>query len=184
MAANHEASFRMPPPFTERSLLQGSPFLREGTGVPSPRRGVSSETPPSQGEKDFSQSSPPWREHVCNMLPKETVRGSCNCRLYTPSTIPPVPLPPGPTETYYGKPRLPFQLHQQANLLRPCTCMHSLPHTCVCRFQQPVQNTVFIGNEHLSGSQITVSFLAVTLPSPFHVVGKPISKPKPTKKRR
>ncbi len=171
MAANHEASFRMPPPFTERSLLQGSPFLREGTGVPSPRRGVSSETPLPRERRTFHSPPLPGESMSVTCSPKRRCAGAA-----TAVSIPPVPLPPGPTETYYGKPRLPFQPHQQANLLRPCTFMHSLPHTCVCRFQQPVQNTVFIGNEYLSGPQTTASFLSVTLPSPFHVVGKLISK--------
>lgn len=77
------------PPFPKRSLLQESPFLREGTIVPSPRRGASCKTPLSRERKVFHNPSLPRESMSFNMLPSETAHGSCTLRLYAPSTLSP-----------------------------------------------------------------------------------------------
>jgi hypothetical protein len=99
MAANHEASFRMPPPFTEGSLLQGSPFLREGTGVPSPRRGVSSETPLPRERRTFHSPPLPGESMSVTCSPKRRCAGAA-----TAVSIPPVPFP------QYHYPQAPLRL--------------------------------------------------------------------------
>ena len=91
--------------------------------------------PPLQREKSLSQPSSPWGEHVLNMLPKETARGSSTCRLYTPSTHSPEPIYPR-----YPLRHVPVKNSAgqvlQANLLQPYACTYSLPHTGMCRFQE------------------------------------------------
>ena len=76
-------------PSQARSLLQGSPFPREGTEVPSPRWEVSSETPLPRERRAVQGPSLPGGEHVYNMLPLRDGGWERVCHLYTPRTLAP-----------------------------------------------------------------------------------------------
>lgn len=85
---NHEASLCMPAPLPERSLLQGSPFLREETEVPSPRWGVSSETPLPRERRTFHSPPLPGESMSVTCSPKRRCAGAA-----TVVSIPPEPIP-------------------------------------------------------------------------------------------
>ena len=84
-----------PCPPQARSLLQGSPFPREGTEVPSPRWEVSSETPLPRERRAVQGPSLPGGEHVYSMLPLRD--GGWELRL--PSLYPQDPYPQSPFST-------------------------------------------------------------------------------------
>ena len=86
---------RRPMPSQARSLLQGSPFPREGTEVPSPRWEVSSETSLPRERRAVQGPSLPGGEHVYNMLPLRD--GGWELRL--PSLYPQNPYPQSPFST-------------------------------------------------------------------------------------
>ena len=88
-------------------------------------------------------------------------------------------------KAYSSRPSRPFNLCED----RPIYSRHTLAHTAYhtlsyAGFRRPVRNTALNSIEYLDGSQIDCSCLLSTLPSPFHVVGKPIWKAQPPKKRR
>lgn len=86
---NPSKAFASFPPTLERSLLQGSPFPGEGTEVPSPRRGVSLETPPSRESKAFHSLTLPGRSMLVHAPLRDGAR-----ELHLPSLYPRHPNPP------------------------------------------------------------------------------------------
>lgn len=107
----------------------------------------------------------------------------------TSVSIPSVPYPPVPISNtpYHGK-HVAFHvchLIYKPLLLLPytsqCTAYHTLSYA---GFSRPVRNTVSNSIGYLSGSQIIHSCLSMTLPSPFHKVGKPSREVAPRKRCR
>ena len=171
------------------------PQCREipSSGIPLPERrdqspfsqaGESPQRPPSpEREEPFTALLSLGRACVEHAPQRDSVREQ-----HLPSLCPQYPsprahIPQIPTATC---PRWKTPLDKSYRPIYSSRMLaHTVYHTPVCAgFRRPVQNTAYSSPVCLGGSQTIDSILSVALPSPFHVVGKPVWEVQPTKERR